>query len=113
MCDTVGIKISSESPIAKCVSIIREIEPDLSISDIRTAIDNNEYVLSYDYTDEKGIKNIVKCYEELEKLGIKARLYELDNEECSIELIKNLDKMYDEISDDIDAEMEAEDNDDI
>ena len=40
------------------------------------------------------------------KLGISATLFELDDEECDIELLKNLNNMYDEISDEIDAEMD-------
>ncbi|MBO4637380.1 MAG: hypothetical protein J5685_09575 [Clostridiales bacterium] len=112
MSDTVGIKIPKGTPIAKCVQIVRKIEPSLSISDINSRINNDEYVLSYDYTDDDGIKNIIKCYEQLAKLGIKPRVFELDDEECDIEIIKNLDNMYDEISDEIDAEIEAEDEDD-
>ena len=106
--DTVGIKIPVGSPIAKCVSVIRKLEPTLSISDISSRINSGDYVLSYDYTSSNGIKKIIKCYEDLAKLGISATLYELDDEECSIELIKNLNNMYDEISDEIDAEMEED-----
>lgn len=109
MSDTVGIKIPKGTPIAKCVPIIRKIDPSLSISDINHRISNDEYVLSYSYTDNDGVKNIISCYEQLTKLGIKPRLFEFDDEECDIELLKNLDNMYDEISDEIDAEMEAED----
>lgn len=106
--DNVSIKIPSGAPIAKCVSVIRKIEPSLTISDISSRINNNEYVLSYDYTDESGVKKIIKCYEGLTKVGIQPTLYELDDEECNIEQIKNLNHMYDEISDEIDAEMEDE-----
>jgi len=110
MCDTVGIKIPKGTSIAKCVSIIKKIEPSLSISDINSRINNNEYVLSYDYTDNDGIKKIISCYEQLINLGINPTLFELDDEECSIELIKNLDNMYDEISDEINAEIENEED---
>ena len=109
MCDTVGIKIPKGTPIAKCVQIIRTIDSSLSISDINSRINNDEYVLSYDYTDNDGVKNIISCYEQLIKLGIKPRLFELDDEECDIDMLKNLDNMYDEISDEIDVEMDAED----
>ena len=107
--ETVGIKIPVGTPIAKCVSVIRKIEPSLSISDISSRVNNGEYVLSYDYTDNSGVKKIIKCYEDLTKQGIQPSLFELDDEECDIELIKNMNNMYDEISDEIDAEMEAED----
>ena len=108
MCDTVGIKIPKGTSIAKCVPIIRKIDPSLSISVINSRINNDEYVLSYDYTDNDGVKNIIFCYEQLTSLGIQPRLFELDDEECDIEILKNLDNMYDEISAEVDAEIEAE-----
>ncbi|WP_034450041.1 hypothetical protein [Butyrivibrio sp. AE2032] len=104
--DTVGIKIPKGTPIAKCVAVIRKIEPSLSISDISSRINNDEYVLSYDYTDDSGVKKIIKCYEGLTKLGITPTLYELDDEECDIEMIKNLNDMYDEIDSEIDEDEE-------
>lgn len=112
MSETVGIKIPKGSPIAKCVSVIRSIEPSLAMSSITSRINNDEYVLSYDYIDDDGVKKIIKCYDALCKFGITPKVYELDDEECSIESLRNLDNMYDEISDEIDAEMEAEADDD-
>ena len=97
MNDTIGIKIPAGSPVAKCVTVIRRIEPSLSISDISGRINDNEYVLSYEYEDSEGVKKIIKCYEELTKIGVSPTLYELDDEECTIEMLKNLDEMYDEI----------------
>ena len=107
--DLVGIRIPMGTPVAKCVLVIRKVEPTLSISEINTRINNGDYVLSYDYTDGNGIKKIIECYEGLVALGINAKLYELDDDECDIELIRNLNNMYDEISDEIDAEMDADD----
>ena len=104
--DTVGIKIPKGTPIAKCVTVIRKIEPALSISDISNRINNDEYVLSYDYTDDRGVKKIIKCYEELTKLGISPILYELDDEECDIDILKNLNNMYDEIDSEVNDEDE-------
>lgn len=109
MTDMIGIKVPKGSPIAKCVAIIRKLEPSLSISDITTRINSNEYVLFYDYTDEIGLKKIIKCYEQLSKLGINPTLFDEDGEETTIEIMRNLDGMYDEISEYIDAEAEAED----
>lgn len=103
MCNYVGLKLSQDDPIARCVSVIRKIEPDLSIADINSRIKNDEYVLSYDYTDDSGVKKIIKCYEELSKYGIKPRLFELDDTECGIDILRNLAGMYDEIGDEIDA----------
>ena len=107
----IGIKIPAGSPIAKCVTVVRKLEPDMPISDISSRISKNECVLSYGYTSSSGIKKIIKCYEGLTELGIKPSLYEIEDEEaeeCGIQLVRNLNGMYDEISDEIDAEMEAE-----
>lgn len=80
-----------------------------TIIHITTRINNNEYVLFYDYTDEIGLKKIIKCYEQLSKLGINPTLFDEDGEETTIGIMRNLDGMYDEISEYIDAEAEAED----
>lgn len=55
------------------------------------------------------MKIILKCYEQLSKLGINPTIFDEDGEETTIEIIRNLDGMYDEISAYIDAEVEAED----
>lgn len=112
MIDMIGIKIPKESPIAKCVTVIRKIEPSLSISEISARINKNEYVLSYEYTDEVGLKKIIKCYKQLSKLGIKSTVFNEDGEACTIDDLENLDGMYDEISEYIEAVVEAEDESD-
>ena len=104
----IGIKIPSDSSIAKAASIIRKIEKNMSISDISGRIKNSDYLLSYDYSSEKGVNTIILCYNEFHKIGITPSLYEHDRP-TSIEFLKNLSKTYKEISDEIDAEMEAED----
>lgn len=104
----VGIKIPNDSSIAKAASIIRKIEKNLSISDISGRIKNSDYLLSYDLSSEKGVNTIIHCYNEFQKIGITPSLYEHDRP-ASIDFLKNLSKTYKEISDEIDAEMEAED----
>ena len=101
----VGIKIPNGSSIAKAASIIRKIEKDMSISDISGKIKNSDYLLSYDYSSEKGVNNIIHCYNEFQKVGITPLLFEHDRP-ASIDFLKNLSKTYKEISDEIDAEME-------
>ena len=113
MSDIVGIKVSKDSSIVKCVSVIRKFEPSTAISEISARIKNEEYVLSCDYVDDSGIKMIIKCYEELARLGIAPRVYE-DDCECSIQFIRNLDQTYDEISEEVEAEIDYEvENDDM
>ena len=101
----VGIKIPYDSSIAKAASIIRKIEKNLSISEISGRIRNSDYLLSYDLSSEKGVNNIIFCYNEFHKIGITPSLFEHDRP-TSIDLLKNLSKTYKEISDEIDSEME-------
>ena len=104
----VAIKIPAESSIAKAASIIRKIEKEMSISDISGRIKNSDYLLSYDLSSEKGVNNIIHCYNEFQKLGITPSIYEHDRP-ASIGFLKNLSQTYKEISEEIDVEIEAED----
>lgn len=51
---TISIKVPTDSPVAKIVSIVRKIEP-MPISEITRRIKNNEYLLVYSYTDNRGL----------------------------------------------------------
>ena len=108
MSGQISIKIPNDASIAKAASIVRAIEP-LPISEISRRIKNSEYLLSYKYTSDDGVKNIIHCYNEFTKIGITPSLFEHD---CptTIVFLNNLRKTYQEISDEIDAEMEAEDD---
>lgn len=108
MNSNIGLKISNTAQLAKVVSIIRSYE-SLSIADIKQRISSNQYLLEYEYTDEDGLKKIINCYSKLEKTGISAQLYEHDNP-CDIQLLKNLNGMYKDISDQINAEIAAEED---
>ncbi len=108
MNDQISIRIPSDAPIAKVVSIIRSIEP-LPISEITSRIKNSEDLLSYRYTSTNGTKNILHCYSELTKIGISPSLFE-HGRPTSIEFLNNLNKTYQEISDEIDAEIDSEDD---
>ena len=110
----VGIKIKDTSSLAKSVSIVRKYNP-VSISEIRSAIERCDYVLSCKYTSDSGIRKIRKCYDELTKSGIIAELYEHDIL-TSREFISNLIDTYQEIEEEtqemIDAEVAVEGKDD-
>ena len=54
--------------------------------------------MSYDLSSEKGVNNIIHCYNEFQKLRITPSLYEHDRP-ASIDFLKNLSKTYKEISD--------------
>lgn len=113
MSGIVGIKVPKDSPIARCVSVIRKLEPSMAISEINSRIKNDEYVLTCDYIDDSGIKKIIKCYDGLIRLGIEPKIFEHDDE-CDIQFIRNLNQTYDEIGEEIDEEMdEVFENDDM
>ena len=97
--DNVGIKIKSNDKIAKCISIIRKYT-NLSIGDIKDKIINNEYVMVCGYTDEDGIKNIVKAYKEVTSLGANVIVYEHDRV-TTVDFLINLINMYNDIARDM------------
>ena len=107
----IGLKVKTPTSMAKCISILRKYNP-ASMSEIKNAIESNEYVLSCKYTNDSGIRKIRKCYDELSKNGISSEIYEHD---CltTREFISNLLGTYREIEEEtqamIDAEVEAAD----
>lgn len=103
----VAIKIPNNSPVAKVASIIRSIE-SLPISEISRRIKESDYLLSYNLGSTQGVNNIISCYDQFIKLGITPSLYEHDRP-ASIDFLRNLSNTFQEISDEIDAEIDAED----
>lgn len=97
--DKVGIKIKSNDKIAKSISIIRKYT-NLPIGDIKSKIINDEYVMVCGYTDENGIKNIVKAYKDVTSLGVDVVIYE-HNRVTTVDFLINLINMYSDIEKDI------------
>ena len=91
----VCLKIKEYTSIAKCISILRKYN-SAPMSEIKKAIESNDYVLSYRYTSDSGLRKIRKCYDELSKSGIIAEIYEHDLI-TTREFISNLLKTYREI----------------
>lgn len=60
----IGLKVKTPTSMAKCISILRKYTP-VSMSEIKSAIESNEYILSCKYTNDSGIRKIRKCYDEL------------------------------------------------
>ena len=111
----IGLKIKQPTSLAKCISILRKYNP-VPMSEIKNHIDSNDYVLSYRYTDDSGIRKIRKCFDELSKNGITAEIYEHDSL-TTREFISNLLNTYIEIEDEtqtqIDAEVAAENGNEV
>lgn len=102
--DVIGLKISDNSISAKTIAIVRKYN-NASIGQIRKNILEGKYVLFCSYTDRNGLKSVIECYEELKENGIAAEVYELDNEITTMEFLKNIDETYNEISNEIDNEL--------
>ena len=99
----VGLKIDKYKSFAECAKIIRKFQ-NYSISDLKKRIELHDYVLCYACTDDVGIKKIISCYDQLIATGASISLYELDHRPTTIEFLRNRDRMYDEISKEIDLE---------
>ena len=110
----IGLVITSTESIAKCVSIIRKYN-SLSISEIKSAIENRNYVYDCSATNTSGIRKVRKCYDELIKAGISVEIYDELGDLTTRELISNLIGSYREIEKetqaDIDAEVSEDDDD--
>ena len=94
-----GIKVKSNDKITKCISSIRKYT-NLSIGDIKAKIINNKYIMVCRYTDEDGIKNIVKAYKEVTGLGVDAVVNEYYRI-TTVDFLMNLIEMYSDIERDM------------
>ena len=102
----IALKVKATGSLAKCISILRKYNPG-SIAEIKTAIESNDYVLSYRYTSDSGIRKIRRCYDELTKNGFEAELFEHDKL-TDHELLTNLLNTYREIEEETEALIDAE-----
>jgi hypothetical protein len=102
----VGIKIKTTASIAKSISIIRKYNP-VSMAEIKTAIESNEYVLTCRYTSHPGIRKIKKCYDELVKAGNEVEIYEHDRL-APYELLSNLIASHRQTDREVLAQVDAE-----
>ncbi len=86
------MRIEKADDQIKYISILRK-HTDKSISEIKEAMNKNDFVLSYnllDIDELKDMKNIIRL---LEKAGAKMHIYE-DNREVSVEFLDNLIESY-------------------
>ena len=106
MIGTIGLKVISSSPNATCIKIIRKYNHS-SIAEIINKIKNNEYILVCSALDTNNIKKIRSCYKELEKNGITSELYDFDKI-TTLELISNLINTHATIDLEVQAQVDAE-----
>lgn len=99
----IGLKIDSYKSFAECAKIVRQFQ-NYSFAELKKRVDEKDYVLCYACTDDAGVKKVIKCYEVLTSVGTEVSLYELDHRSTTIERVRNRDRMYDDISSEIDDE---------
>ena len=104
----VAIKISKTAFSAQIVKIVRKYT-DISISDMKNRINNQEFIMSCSHIDDKIIKQIIDLCRELRKEDIPCLLYENDRE-TTCQYLENLLQWNKEIEEEIERENEREVN---
>ena len=92
----IGIKLPIGEVPAKVCMLIKKTT-GLALGEIKARARDDEYIFECPACDDDGLKLINSLNDELERHGIKARLFGRGREESS-ELFRNLEKTYDEIN---------------
>ena len=121
--EIVGIKLIKDDNFVKYIKPIKDINAMLSIGEIKNRILNNEYVIEFDLmgdvheqirlgTDQYTINlNFVNNLKDLELLGAKIEVFlndELITMEKLVDKIEFLKEIEQEVEEDIDREVQAE-----
>ncbi len=107
--DTLGIKIADASISAQGIKIIRE-KTDMSISDIKSKVAQNAYIIECDAVDEEGLALIISLFNQLTSNNIMCELYE-HGRLSSVDFFNNLTNMYSEIDTELDELIDNESSD--
>lgn len=92
-----GIKVDKNNATVEVVTVIKRYRKG-SIFDIRRDILNGEFVLSCNYIEnERGIKKLIKCYDELVKRSCNVEVY-FAGEKEDIQVLRNWAQTSNEIS---------------
>lgn len=102
----IGIKLAENIFSANCAKTLKKYR-NISISEMKKIVENGDLLMTCDYIDGAGIKQILSLYDELSNNGFKCILFE-DNEETTLEFLNNLLNLYREIEYQVNEEMERE-----
>ncbi|APJ13062.1 hypothetical protein [Bacillus] len=86
------MRIEKDDNQIKYISILRK-HTDKSISEIKEAINKNDFILSYNLLDIDELKEMKNMISLLEKAGARMHIYE-DSREVSVEFLDNLIESY-------------------
>lgn len=102
----IGIKLTDRKFTAACAKILRKYR-NISISNVKNLVLNNDYLTTCDYIDISGIKSILMLQDDLNKEDIQSVIYEND-EITSIKLLNNLLVSYEETAKQVEEDMNNE-----
>lgn len=102
----IGLKLSECKFSAACAKVLRKYR-DISISEIKNIIMNNDYLMYCDYIDAAGIKVILELYYDFSKEDILSVIYEHDTI-TSVDFLNNLLKSYEETVHQVELDMHNE-----
>ena len=109
----IGIKLLNGNFSAACAKILRKYR-DISISEIKKLVLNNDYLFTCSYIDPEGINIILQIYYDFWNENIQSIIYE-NNRITSVQMLNNWLKSHDEtvkqVEEDINNEALAEEND--
>lgn len=71
-----GLKLRTNIPCADVIKILRQFDPDASISNLRFKIIHNDFVYVCDCIDEDGIITLLNLLHEVEAIKIDVDIYE-------------------------------------
>ena len=83
-----ALKVKKYSSIAKVISILRKYSA-ISMGEIKSAVEQNQFILEVDYLSISGIRKLRRCYDELLKAGIECDIYDEDEEVISRQIMNN------------------------
>ena len=92
---TLGLKIDGEID-AKTIYYIKK-ETDLSLSEIKQKVKNNDYILESIVGDFPSLQHINRMKRKLSDMGASCRLFQ-DDEEQTSEFFDNIEQRHIEIS---------------
>ncbi|WP_273834232.1 hypothetical protein [Guptibacillus sedimenti] len=87
-----NMQLEKDANEVKYISILRK-NTNKSINELKTLLNNNEYVLSYNILDIDELLEMKKIISSLLNAGAKVHIYE-DNREVNMEFLDNLIESY-------------------
>lgn len=102
--DIIKLKIAKDNSVVKYVKILRGFDSSLSMSDIKSRIESDDFVMEFDLEDFDVLEDLSgvdrkrvfrEMIDSLCRAGAQVSLYQ-DDEPISLEILDNLLDSYDE-----------------